>query len=100
MRKSSVSSRPSSDLRNTSRALCTGGAAAYLPARPHGSEEAPTRDGDRALAHSTFFLPPTQRRPLAIAHPPQGLTDAYAEDAEAPDWNLSDSTARNHNLTT
>ena len=21
---------------------------------------------------------------LAIAHPPQGLTDAYAEDAEAP----------------
>lgn len=54
-----------------------------------------------------------------IAHPPQGLADAYAEDAEVlPEWNLdftsaltrlltatcvgllSDSTARNHNLTT
>ena len=43
----------------TSCALASGGGAAYLPARPHGREEAPTCGGDRrsrALANLHLHL--------------------------------------------
>ena len=64
VRKSTVSS-PASNLRITSRALSSGVAAAHLPARPHGREEAPTRGGD----HRSRALPsPGEATPVNVTH--------------------------------